>query len=83
MYWNTIPEKREQFNRTIIFSSSQKLEYGSFKKAIEPFKYVKFWLLYKKIGFVVKHDTDHWYFVEVKITEDEFNIIIYDSLKCI
>ncbi|CAD8060775.1 unnamed protein product [Paramecium primaurelia] len=83
LYWDTPPQKREKFQRTIIFQSTCQLDkYNEFKQLIKQFRFVKFWLIYKKIGFVIEHNPNHWYFVEVQITEDEFNINIYDSIKC-
>ncbi|CAD8064915.1 unnamed protein product [Paramecium sonneborni] len=83
LYWDTPPHKREKFQRTIIFQSSSPLDnYDEFKQLIKQFRFVKFWLIYKKIGFVIEHNPNRWYFVEVQLTEDEFNIIIYDSIKC-
>ncbi|CAD8075816.1 unnamed protein product [Paramecium sonneborni] len=83
LYWDTPPHKREKFQRTIIFQSTCPLDnYDQFKQIIKQFRFVKFWLIYKKIGFVIEHNPNHWYFVEVQLTEEEFNINIYDSIKC-
>ncbi|CAD8145595.1 unnamed protein product [Paramecium pentaurelia] len=83
LYWDTPPHKREKFERTIIFQSNCQLDnYDEFTQLIKQFRFVKFWLIYKKIGFVIEHNPNRWYFVEVQITEDEFNINIYDSIKC-
>ncbi|CAD8166599.1 unnamed protein product [Paramecium octaurelia] len=83
LYWNTPPQKREKFQRTIIFQSTSSLEdCDKFQQLIKQFRFVKFWLIYQKIGFVIEHDHNHWYFVQVLITEDEFIIYVYDSIKC-
>ncbi|CAK69798.1 unnamed protein product (macronuclear) [Paramecium tetraurelia] len=84
LYWDTPPQKREKFQRTIIFQSTCSLEDSNQfqKKLLRQFGFVQFWLIYKKIGFVIEHDHNHWYFVKVSITEDKFIIYVYDSIKC-